>query len=342
MSLPALVFVHLGRSLPRWVIPNVQDHASRFRGTTILIVNDFHVAKRAQSHGLEVWLDSSSPYVESVEVGDPRILRFRSGFWGSTSNRFLALARFHEEFPSPILQVETDCVLFDAIKTVDFSLMQQSVAFPMASSRFGLGSVVYLRTSSASSSIASYFLTLPSSQVNATQVNDMTRLASFRDHNPESVMVLPTGLPDMDPAYFGQDAEFLKLATDSFAQFEGIFDALTFGQSLAGQDPRNGRGFSVLGTNSAGFYPTQPSLFLHYEDDNLWIENANEMLSYPIFNLHIHSKDLDFFHVTRRRQAFKKRLLSPPGRVSKRFSAWGFASWLRDSTYHRLARNIDS
>jgi hypothetical protein len=326
-----IAFVHLGQSIPRWLAPNLLDHKARFNNDVVLIVDNGDVARTIESFGINVWLRRTTSGTRSVTAGDSRTLSFRGGFWGSTSNRFVALAEFQYEIGLPVIQVETDTVLFTTIRDVDFTVEGNKLSFPLASWKFGLGSIVYFPSRVESSLLAEHFLDERSPDSNPTTVNDMTRLANFFIKNPEVVNVLPTATTEVRRNFFNDDLQLLETVSGNEGAYAGIFDALTIGQFLTGQDPRNGRGMMRIGANSRGFYPLQPAFLFRHVGSDLFVTACNGRRSVPVYNIHVHSKDLAYFSEESRNQALEKRILSQSDAPSWVFRPRGLMDYMGET-----------
>jgi hypothetical protein len=136
--------------------------------------------------------------------------------------------------------------------------------------------------------------------------NDMQLLADFKSfiENDEVIQTLPVLMPEYDKPLKnsdGYESSHPKLYINHFESFQGIFDAAAIGQYLGGISPRN----NPQGLNTVGFI-NETNIFqcsyLNFkwaiDENNLKIplvcySNTNSW--YPIFNLHIHSKNLAQF-----------------------------------------------
>lgn len=332
MSPPALVFIHLGPSRPRWLIANAIDHQERFKTDVFVVVNSDRLAKDLREEGIGVWFDDSCADSTGSNPEQSAISAYRAGFWRETSNRFLALARFHQDYEGPLLQVETDNVLFDAIQSVNFESLSPPIAFPMASPQYGLGSILYSRDPASSRVLAKFFDESIRAAPVRSEINDMTRLAEFFHSHPGFVQALPTAAPGMLKTAFPSGTLFGETATASFESYGGVFDALTLGQYVTGQDPRNFRGRSPIGAFTPGFFPTQPCSLLRAAGDQLFLEDGDGIFDVPVFNIHVHSKQLEFFSSETRPQAMSERVRRLNEQDSwSEFRIWGFWQWFQES-----------
>lgn len=320
LDLP-IVFVHLGRSRPRWLIPNLRMHRDLMPNSIILVTDNDYVARSAKRLGVQVFR-----YVEAlsdplVPETDRSVLYFRKGFWRETSRRFSALAAFHAVYAGPLIHVESDVILFPSFPSDQFLRVGSGLAFPLADSLHGIGSIVFLRDADASLELAKHMsASAPNGggEDQRTDVNDMTRLASFRE-STDDVLVLPTAIRD---GQLEDESSFYSLVSGNFSQFMGIFDASSLGQFLAGTDSRNHRGWRQLGGWSfAGIDPA--SWNFSFSDGCLWVEDPKSKNQLPVFNLHIHSKDLRMFDLRSRERLLRERCLRPPRPGEREFDLWG-------------------
>ena len=124
-------------------------------------------------------------------------------------------------------------------------------------------------------------------------VNEMTSGAAFFHMNPSTTFYLPS-IPDLHDTLSESDR---RRVSSSIQEFGGIFDPAQYGQWLGGIDPRNGESAPYIYSNPAAVITpdkfnynkmTEPSGLSRY-----YISQDNHQ--YPIYVLHIHSKQLDTF-----------------------------------------------
>ena len=92
------------------------------------------------------------------------------------------------------------------------------------------------------------------------------------------------------------NADEFKFVSANFDKFNYIFDAAAIGQYLGGVDPKNTAGDTTGFVNETCIIKYDKYKFEWKIIDDMkkpFIIIDNE--SYPIFNLHIHSKNLDKF-----------------------------------------------
>jgi hypothetical protein len=129
---------------------------------------------------------------------------------------------------------------------------------------------------------------------------DMLILSEISHAHPNNFKILPS-IDDVSSnivnSHNVSSVEEIKQMHENFPLFEGLFDGAAFGMWLTGQDPRNHRGYTKILSDSNisnGDSLIDPSnVRYRFTDKNLFID-TNE-LQIPIWNLHIHSKNLKLF-----------------------------------------------
>jgi hypothetical protein len=210
--------------------------------------------------------------------------RLEKGFWTVTLERFFILERYMMTFPGtdiqPIIHIENDVLLYENIAKYWHVFAEKysgKIACTLDSPHRVIAGFIYIDGIRPLSAFTDYIIR----NIDRNE-NDMVSLAHFyRDCYPEFIDTLPI-IPDekFDPIYRKNIADFDN----------SIFDAAAIGQFIGGVDPRNIPG------DTRGFI-NETCIFkcIDYEI-NFDIPGKPTLIyngkSYPIFNLHIHSKNL--------------------------------------------------
>lgn len=218
-------------------------------------------------------------------------LSFWGGFWFLTIKRFFLLHKFMEETGgSDVLHVESDVLLlpefpFEALIRLDCEL-----AFPLVDDQHAAASVMYIKNFDAINKLVDY---IDSDQLSHDDT-DMKILAKYAKENSK-VKVLPSIV----------ECKTFESKTNEL--FEGIFDGATYGQYLFGLDPKNNLGrrtlFKPLYGHYAQAYAYSYKVVMKNRRYGLRVVNTDGG-EYPIYNLHIHSKDLRAFELELERPQF--------------------------------------
>lgn len=199
---------------------------------------------------------------------------FRNGFFKHTSKRFFLLYSYMKEYNvSDVFHIENEVLLYFNCDTLLPNLDEDRLCVPADSYLRSIASIMYI----PHHAVLKCFL-----DVYDNRENDMVNLSRVQRSNPK--------LFNNFPICFNMDthtSEQLFVSKD-FAKFNMIFDAAAIGQYLGGVDPRNIPG------NSSGFI-NETTVIKYNEFEFTWMNGLPFMQGIPIFNLHIHSKNLAKF-----------------------------------------------
>lgn len=292
-----IVFVYLNQKIPKYAVLNLLNFKKRFPMRNLVYISDLETnIATISSLGITCEL-VESPISKWNELSNYESLnpKFRNGFWLNTLARFYAISEFSKKYPDEsILQIECDVLLMDDFPFDQISKITKQIAFPVINDTEAIPSVLYLKNFIAAYNLLQYinfeFKRTP-------HLNDMLLLRKYSNDWPKRTEILPTN--------FSYESGFnswvsLKLKNEMVSgvqTFKGVFDGATWGQYISGEDPRNTLGirrvFHVL-----KHHAVNPSKFIwekNLTSDLIRIKLSSEEESYPLFCLHIHSKDLKFF-----------------------------------------------
>jgi hypothetical protein len=133
----------------------------------------------------------------------------------------------------------------------------------------------------------------------ATHQNEMEMMMNFYRTNPD----IMDGLPVVPPEYTyklkpieGETVSNPSRLSDSVHHYGGVFDAAAIGQYFGGIDPIHDK------NNTDGFISTHSAfqvnlLFFQWRRKQglyqPWMSAADKTNWYPIYNLHIHNKNME-------------------------------------------------
>lgn len=288
-----IVYVYLGESeLPRYVLENLKNTQNKFPHIDFVFISDNPKSiSIVQNLGIDVWRCSNQATLNSEALNSMNHpMEFRAGFWFNTLARFFALEEFMESSGErEIIQIEADVWLSQNFPFAKFECWTEELAFPMESVGRGAASVLYVGSIKAIRDFNNFCKLQLKSFPDAT---DMTLLGSYCETHPDRVLVLPSGhnatfFKDFTPSYISSEGS-------SHAEyFGGLFDPLTYGMHLFGVDPKNHRGILKLYTDAPHHVLAIRALEFNVIDHEIFAMKGSEVM--PIFNLHIHSKNLRIF-----------------------------------------------
>ena len=205
--------------------------------------------------------------------------QFRGGFWMLTSYRFFIIYEFMKKYNiSDVIHLENDVLIYYNCDELVSKVNNQFLYIPFDSNSRNIASIVYIPNHTIFEKILNKY---------DMNNNDM--------HNFRNIQI-ETGLIQNFPIFKTCDiTDETKFVTTNFDTFNFIFDAAAIGQYLGGVDPAN----VAINSDTIGFInETCIIKYNNYLFEWIMSDNINKPfikiydILYPIFNLHIHSKNL--------------------------------------------------
>lgn len=288
-----VVFIHLGTRVPKYLIKNLARTRNMLgQGYLVTLVSDQHSARSlAAAAGVNFFLYTRN----GIPWPSPRRdLKFRSGYWLHTIERFEALSEFHQTMAceTDVLLIESDVIVFRKFPWERLRSFSK-LAWTTAGEGVDVGALLYS----------------PNEDQTRKLVSTLRRLCEL---NPELTDMMALYLARKDKALSGQwiqlpiwRKEFTQtnLSASEFPfevdpKFDGIFDGSHLGTWASGGDPHSFWGFERR------FHLTKQLIkqididlinsHLAYRNGQLYIINSG--ISFAVFNLHVHSKNIRFFN----------------------------------------------
>lgn len=282
-----VLLIYTGDHVPKYVLNNLFLLRKAFPNIALEFISDSAKAIDAVNQ-IEVptWKCDNPEHTYSLikdKLTHP--MEFRDAFWFHTLARLLIVRDFMRSHPGEsVLQIECDNWIAPDFPFSTFEELEKGLAFPLLSNGLGVGSIIYIRDLQSAEVLSNYVTHEVLANSQATDMNILGNLAKLRQ---DLVYVLPTRIPS-EP-------------------FVGLFDAADWGMYLFGEDPRNHQGtLKLFNTRYAGQYtirdgnsipPARPTLKL-----------VDRSVSYPLYCLHIHSKDRRIFKTSSERRVISLRL----------------------------------
>jgi hypothetical protein len=206
---------------------------------------------------------------------------FRDGFWALTSLRFFYIYEFMKKYQiNDVIHIENDVLLYYNCNELIDKFDKNYMYIPFDSYTRNIASIMYIPNVDIFKKIMDKYNFNKNDMENFSKIKELTGLI--------------TNLP-IFPSNFVTSREELFVSTN-FDIFYCIFDAAAMGQYLGGIDPRNIQG------DTRGFI--NETCIIKYNKYNFiqeTIDNINKPflivnnIKIPIFNLHVHSKNLKKF-----------------------------------------------
>lgn len=272
------LFCHIGTPLPKYLVQNLKSTANRFPNQHFLLLTDQDTGVLANIYkNLTFSQVKSLPFKNESFLGKGTDLRFRDGFWRYTLERLIVILDFHATMPNTkLLHIESDVLLMPNFPFEFFKETRQA-HWPKHGNNHDAASILFSPNAKISREIKAILLTLFH---NIDHPTDMKLLKMIASQLGDSFTYLPTIPQDVLP--IGTSAN-------------GVFDALGWGMFLTGIDPRNNFGITKirdLQTYQVGESNINGNLYSYYFTNNTLFATSERTSSFPIYNLHIHTKNL--------------------------------------------------
>lgn len=213
-------------------------------------------------------------------------INFRDGFWLHTYERTLILIEYYLFSGIPFFHSELDniCFRLDALEYRISSLQIHNPCFARDNHTRAVLSLAYFQNRNSLANLREYLLTPTTSIIR----NDMHDLGMFMHTFPDLAASFPleqSFLPS------NESATWTMLPTD---HLQGVIDANTIGQYIFGIDISNSSRLRNGFVNENALIP--PHLLKYrvnyHTRQRFEICLSYQHQSYPLFNIHIHSKAL--------------------------------------------------
>jgi hypothetical protein len=294
-----LVVVYLGDSIPKHFWLHVQH--------LLNIQSEYHLDVVTSKKISEIPVQSPrlhffnyQPRPEITEILDSLVvdIRFRDGFWRYSLERLFALTQHHLAFPNEsILHIESDLLLLRNFPFQKFKEIKK-VSWSRVGSNYDVAAIVYSPNPRVSGWLEERMLSLISG---LTETNDMHLLGRISSLYSDLVSTLPS-TPSIDSEIINTKINISSADSEAifseYSKFEGIFDPAGIGIWLTGTEPRNFFGVTkkfdrqILMDSQAFINPGKIKFHFAQHNQLYFVEHGRHI---PVYTLHIHSKNLDYF-----------------------------------------------
>lgn len=203
---------------------------------------------------------------------------FRGGFWKLTSQRFFVIYEFMKKYNiNNVLHIENDVLIYYNSDELEKYIDKKYMYIPFDSYYRNIASIVFFSDINIFKQILDYYDFNKNDMENFALINKKTGLIKH--------------FPIFKQEYANNDEELFISSNSNIFPF--IFDAAAIGQYLGGVDPRNINGNTEGFVNETCVIKYNKYNFLFKIIDGIkkpYIIIDNKEI--PIFNLHIHCKNL--------------------------------------------------
>lgn len=202
---------------------------------------------------------------------------FRNGFWALASLRFFYIYEFMEQHAiDNVIHLENDVLVYYNCDEIAQRAGKQHIYLPFDCFDRNIASIMYIPSASVFRRILDQYDLAANDMENFVQISKRCNLI-------QRLPIFPAN------TYTNPEIQFVS---ENHQRFGYIFDAAAMGQYLGGIDPRNHPG------DTRGF--VNETCVIKYNAYKFIWENQKPHiiindLKFPIFNLHIHHKNLHNF-----------------------------------------------
>lgn len=283
-----LVLVHLGKDVPSSMTGNLRNIIQKFPDLKVTVILD-QIANQPifRRLGVNTHIYSDLNQLDDLFINHEFNVNFRKGFWQKSTRRIFAfLEYFDADSDFPKIHIENDILLSEKFP-FDTFLELNKCGWLSYNEYRDVGSIIYCPDVQTARWLESELRRKMSAKFDFT---DMTLLRDVSKENPTKVAKFPIAENPKSPFFAEYVLEEDRLLNSQLYElFGGIFDAAPIGMWLTGQDPRNHRGKLLLHVNHADSFIQPANTIYTGSDKELSVDLTSQV---PVFNLHIHSKEL--------------------------------------------------
>lgn len=333
-----LVFAHFNSEIPRHLLLNLRRTSILFPDHEIFLITNTNTSRLIKDSTNIVRYTPSSDW-DTLNQTLKHSKTFRDNFWLTSTARFLSLDYLSKQI-GEMLHIESDVIIaedfpFAKIRSLDYDFL-----FPIVSKSNAIASCLYLKNSKSASLLAQ--ITLEESKKN-NYTTDMYILSELTIKKEISFLPLPTAPSSCYDASVA-DPVFLKKSDHALSILGGVFDGFDLGRYLFGDDPRNKRGLKILREND-------PRTYLNVRNLNLFSKNGRDFpfisdfrlkQEWPVYSLHIHSKNSNLFKFNKTGYVINKAVIKSKLMPKKVFVPSIFLSSLWGAFKRRVVKLFDN
>jgi hypothetical protein len=311
-----IVFVHLGKSIPKYLELNISRTRELFPDPEITLISD---SLHFDNESIIIHNYCRSRITDSILLKTKHDATFRDGFWIKSLERLIAVLEYQIlKKRTNVIHIESDVLLMPNAPLEDIARLESPTWTKYSSSK-SVGAVFFVPTPESAQKILNAILELITQRPDIT---DMTILSILSEDLNLGTTFSHSAL---DASAVSQ-----KPIVESLRLNSGIFDPAQIGMWLTGEDSRNHLGMTVIHLNE--LYTSGDSLInpekLKYSLDsrnNLWATNSTGG-RFPIWSLHIHSKNVDLFKDEQGSQLRKYVKASSNIAIQRQINFWNLIS----------------
>lgn len=288
-----LVYVHLGTAKCEHLLSSIERTHSLFPDYEIHLVTSTNFSQQKIPPFINHHVYSPSIDTEEMFQQYGHDTTFRQGFWRFSLERLFAIKVVHDEHPNDsILHIESD-VLFLPNFPIEEIARSTSLMWNPYNENHDVSAILFSPYSNMTDQLLIDIrvrLQRNPKLTDMTVLNEIWRTSDMEiKHFSFTNPIFPEMINPLSTPFQG---------SDEGVGYGGIFDGAAIGMWLLGHDPKNNYGKSTLHSRSvieSGNSHIDPSALRYEMDGNGHLYAVSQSLDgvrIPIWNLHVHSKNL--------------------------------------------------
>jgi hypothetical protein len=276
-----IVLVCIG-NFQEYILDNIRQ-LIRLGHTSIFIITNSRFFENFSEYNDQIKLIAVELLQDSFQFYQNSQLdkNFRGGFWALTSLRFFYIYEFMRLYNiSNVIHLENDVLIYYNCDEIIGRFDKEYIYLPFDTYSRNIASIMFIPNASVFKMVLEHY------DFGRTDMDNFSNIMKVAGHIKQfPIFVSSTNSTTTDE---------IRFVTSNYDKFGGfIFDAAAMGQYLGGVDPRNISGDSTGFINETCIikYNTYSFFWIVNDDINRPFIIIDEK-KIPIFNLHIHSKNL--------------------------------------------------
>jgi hypothetical protein len=280
-----LVLVSIG-NFQDYILDNIDqliklNHKSIYVITNMIFFSNFDIYKN------DIKLINADNLIDKYNYNNVSKLdgKFRDGFWKLTSLRFFYIYSFMIKYDiCNVIHIENDVLIYYNCDILVDKLDNTKLYIPKDSYNRAIPSILYIPNHHILKSILDLYL---------NDKNDMDNFAIISNNYPDLIINFPICIEKSDHSLEQQ------YVTKNYPNMNFIFDAAAIGQYIGGVDPRNMSSDTIGFINETSVIKYNNYEIIFKQDEDLFNKPflCDDINIVPIFNLHIHCKNLIKFKI---------------------------------------------
>lgn len=288
-----IVYVQIGKAKYNFVSRAIKRSISLFPDMKHYLITDNTFYRRKVSKYAETHLPSGEIFFDDLKNRNIDT-SFRNNYWNLTLSRILAVIEFQiSNELNEVLHVESDVILLPNFPFNEF-VKENKISWCVYGDGLDVASILYIPNSVDAIWLRDAIEKELREEANST---DMMILNRIKNKYPEIVNSLPGSLTSHAPDCISKPKnKNREVNSPSISGINGVFDGITLGMWLTGQDPKNNLGRYKIRDNSPyikGATFINPSSYKYFMANNsqLFLKCKFCDSTNSVWNLHVHSKN---------------------------------------------------